>query len=347
MIEVRDLTKKFGRFTALDGISCTIADNCIYGLVGSNGAGKSTLLRILAGVYKADAGTVTIDGQRIWENPEAKSRIAYVSDELFYLPGANMKAMADMYGSLYARFDKEKFRKLADELGLDTAKSLNTFSKGMRRQSLTILALATDPDYIYFDETFDGLDPVVRNFIKRLIVEEMNSRGATAIITSHSLRELEDTCDQLALLHKGGLVLESDIGKVKTSRFKVQVGFTHDFSEADFAGLDITLFRKSGSVANMIISGDKDETVAQLEAMSPVILDVLPLSLEEVFTYEMQALGYTFDISKEELPFAYGTPEQPHTERQETREFTVTREYIGTPENTQAPAESDERGGEQ
>jgi len=299
MIEVKNLTKRFGNFTALENINCTIQDNCIYGMVGSNGAGKSTLLRILAGVYRQDGGSAEVDGERIWENPAAKSRIAYVSDELYYMSGASMKRMADMYRSLYPHFDRNKFFRLAGELGLDTSKSINTFSKGMRRQSMTILALATEPDYIYFDETFDGLDPVVRNFVKKLIVEEMNTRGATAIITSHSLRELEDTCDQLALLHKGGLVLESDIGRVKTSRFKVQIGFNREFSEADFEGLKITLFRKNGSVANMIINGDRDETIERLRAMQPVILDVLPLSLEEVFTYEMQALGYAFDIDME------------------------------------------------
>lgn len=334
MIEVRNVTKKFGSFTALDNLNCTISDNCIYGMVGSNGAGKSTLLRILAGVYRQDAGNVTMDGVPIWENPQAKARLAYVSDELYYLSGANMKRMADMYGSLYARFDREKFNRLANELGLDVNKSLNTFSKGMRRQSLTILALATDPDYIYFDETFDGMDPVVRNYIKRLIVEEMNSRGATAIITSHSLRELEDTCDQLALLHKGGIVLESDIGKVKTSRFKVQIGFTHDFSETDFAGMDITLFRKSGSVANMIINGDREATVARLEAMQPVILDVLPLSLEEVFTYEMQALGYTFDLE-----------DKAAGEEQHSASGSSDAELAGDAQDAQENSEA--RGGEQ
>ena len=299
MIEVKNLTKRFGKFVALENINCTIQDNCIYGMVGSNGAGKSTLLRILAGVYRQDSGEALMDGKKIWENPASKARIAYISDELFYHTGASMKNMAATYGSLYPNFDSLKFFRLANELGLDTAKSLNTFSKGMRRQAITILGLASNPDYIYFDETFDGMDPVVRNFVKRLIVEEMTSRGASAIITSHSLRELEDTCDQLALLHKGGIVLESDIGKVKTSRFKVQIGFTRDFSEADFEGLDITLYKQSGSVANMLISGDREETIARLQAMNPVILDVLPLSLEEVFTYEMQALGYAFDIDME------------------------------------------------
>lgn len=299
MIEVKGLTKRFGTFTALDNISCTIQDNCIYGLVGSNGAGKSTLLRILSGVYKPDLGDALVDGSPIFENPSVKSRIVYVPDELYYISGGSMKQMAVMYASLYPGFDKQKFYRMANELGLDTNKSLNTFSKGMRRQSLTILGLAANPDYIYFDETFDGLDPVVRTFIKKIIVEEMNSRGATAIITSHSLRELEDTCDQLALLHKGGLIFESDISGIKTSRYKVQIAFDRPFERSDFKDIDITLFKKSGSVATLIINGKRDETLEKLRAMHPVILDILPLSLEEVFTYEMRALGYSFDIDEE------------------------------------------------
>ena len=298
MIEVKGLTKKFGEEAALENISCTISDNCIYGLVGSNGAGKSTLLRILAGVYKPDSGSALMDGEPIWENPKAKARLAYVSDELYYISGATMERMAQMYRGLYPAFAMDKFKKLSKELGLDPQKSLNTFSKGMRRQAITILALSANPDYIYFDETFDGLDPVVRNYFKKLIIDDMAERGASAIITSHSLRELEDTCDQLALLHRGGLVLESDIGKMKTSRFKVQVGFNREFAREDFAGMDIALFKKNGSVANMIISGDRDKTVAQLSAMNPAILDILPLSLEEVFTYEMQLLGYELGLEE-------------------------------------------------
>lgn len=299
MIEVRNLTKRFDDFTALENISCTIQDNCIYGMVGSNGAGKSTLLRVLAGVYKQNSGTATMDGKPIWENPEAKSRIAYVSDELYYLGGATMERMALMYGSLYPYFDRDKFNRLANTLGLDTKKNLGMFSKGMRRQSMTILALAANPSYIYFDETFDGLDPVIRNYVKKLIVDEMSSRGATAIITSHSLRELEDTCDQLALIHKGGIVLESDIEQMKTSRFKVQIAFNKEFGPEDFRDLDVTMFKKNGSVANMIINGNREDTVTRLKNMNPVILDVLPLSLEEIFTYEMQALGYAFDVESD------------------------------------------------
>lgn len=292
MIQAQNLTKHFDDFVALDNITCTIPQGCVYGMVGSNGAGKSTFLRAITGVYRPDKGTVLIDGEPIYENPVKKSEIAYVADGLFFLTGASMNRMADLYKAANPKFDYVRFRKMTDMFSLDPKKPINTFSKGMKRQAATILALSTHPQYIFFDETFDGLDPVMRNVVKNLICEDVLERNATAIITSHSLRELEDTCDQLALLHKGGLVLESDIQDLKTSLFKVQIAFNHEFDESDFATLTVLNYVKRGSVANLIVRGDKDETVAKLSAMSPVLLDVLPLSLEEVFTYEMEALGY-------------------------------------------------------
>ncbi len=296
MIKTENLTKRFGDFVALDNISCTINDGCIYGMVGSNGAGKSTFLRTISGVYKADSGTAELNGDPIYENPEMKSRIAYVPDELFYLAGATMERMATMYRSIYPGFDYERFKQLARDLGLDTRKGLNTFSKGMRRQAITILALAAKPDYIFFDETFDGLDPVMRNYIKKLICQDVVDRGASAIITSHSLRELEDTCDQLALLHRGGLVLESDVQNLKTSQFKIQIAFRDDYTNDIFEGVDVVHSTRHGSVTNMIVRGDRSETVMRLSALNPILLDVLPLTLEEVFTYEMEALGYSFNL---------------------------------------------------
>ncbi len=293
MIQTHGLTKRFDDFVALDNISCTIPQGCIYGMVGSNGAGKSTFLRVLAGIYRADSGSVTFDDEPIYENPRKKSEIAFVPDGLFFLGGANMNRMAKLYAAIHPDFDNARFVQLTKMFGLDPQKNLNTFSKGMKRQAATILALSAHPQYIFFDETFDGLDPVMRHTVKNLICEEVLERNATAIITSHSLRELEDTCDQLALLHKGGLVLESDIQNLKTSLFKVQIAFSHEFGEADFGMLEILNFVKRGSVANLIVRGNRDETVAKLSELSPILLDVLPLSLEEVFTYEMEALGYT------------------------------------------------------
>lgn len=296
MIKAEHLTKVFDDFCALNNISCAINDGCIYGMVGSNGAGKSTFLRIITGVYKADSGQVSIDGENVWDNPSVKSRIAYVPDELYFLPSATMERMADLYASVFKNFDRKRFRELAAAFNLDTKKQIGTFSKGMKRQTATVLSLASKPDYIFFDETFDGLDPVMRNYVKNLICEDVLDRGSTAIITSHSLRELEDTCDQLALLHKGGLVLESDIQNLKTAQFKVQIAFDREYDKSMFDGIEILHFNRHGSVSNMIVKGDRDETVDKLQAMNPVILELLPLSLEEVFTYEMEALGYSFNI---------------------------------------------------
>lgn len=294
MIGANNVTKKFDNFTALDGISCKIESGCIYGLVGSNGAGKSTFLRVLAGVYRSDQGDVTIDGEPIYENPSVKKKIMLVPDDLYFLPGASMLRMKKLYKSVYPDFDDKRFSELSECFGLDVKKNLNTFSKGMRRQAATVLALSARPEYIFFDETFDGLDPIMRNVVKRLICEDILDRKATAIITSHSLRELEDTCDQLSLLHKGGLVFESDIQNLKTSLFKVQIAFDKEYDKSKFTGMDILKFTKRGSVSNIIVRGDRDLTVAALSSMKPTLLDVLPLSLEEVFTYEMEALGYKF-----------------------------------------------------
>lgn len=295
MIEVKNLTKKFDNFVAVDRLTCSIPDGCIYGMVGSNGAGKSTFLRVVSGVYRADGGTVTLDGKPIYENTDAKAQIILVPDELYFLHGANMNRMADLYKTVYPNFDKARYKELTAAFGLDPKKNVATFSKGMRRQAATILSLSAKPQYIFFDETFDGLDPIMRTLVKKIICQDVADRKATAVITSHSLRELEDTCDQLALLHKGGLVLESDVQNLKTSLLKIQIAFKEDFDESRFEGINILSFVKKGSVANLIVKGEREEVRTKLAATFPVLLDILPLTLEEVFTYEMEALGYKFN----------------------------------------------------
>lgn len=294
MIRADNVTKRFEDFTALDSVNCQIPNGCIYGMVGSNGAGKSTFLRLMAGVYRADGGTIFIDEEDVFDNEKIKNRIAYVPDELYFLSGANMNRMAELYGVAYQNFDRKRYEYLAGSFGLDVKKNLNTFSKGMRRQAATILALSAKPDYIFFDETFDGLDPVMRNLVKGLICQDVLERKATAIITSHSLRELEDTCDQLALLHKGGLIFESDIQNLKTSLFKVQIAFLEEYDRSVFDGIEILHYMKRGSVANLIVRGERDAVMAKLRDMNPTLVEILPLTLEEVFTYEMEALGYQF-----------------------------------------------------
>jgi ABC-2 type transport system ATP-binding protein len=294
MITVENLTKKFENFTALDGISCSIMDGCIYGMVGSNGAGKSTFLRLVTGIYKADSGKINVDDMEVYENPKAKGLMAFVPDELYFLNGASMNRMAQLYEAVYPDFDRKRYVHLTESFQLDPKKNLATFSKGMKRQAATILALSCKPKYLFMDETFDGLDPVMRNLVKSIICQDVEERKATAILTSHSLRELEDTCDQLSLLHKGGLVFESDITSLKTSLFKVQVAFHEEYGKEKFQDIEVLHYQKRGSVTNIIVRGDREAVVRRIQRMEPVILEVLPLSLEEVFTYEMEALGYAF-----------------------------------------------------
>lgn len=203
-----------------------------------------------------------------------------------------MNRMAAFYAAVYEHFDRARFAELTRVFGLDPKKRIASFSKGMRRQAATILALSSKPDYIFFDETFDGLDPVMREVVKKIIYADICDRASTAVITSHSLRELEDTCDRLALLHKGGLVFENDVEHLKTSLFKVQIAFSEAFNQERFTGLDIRHYSQKGRVASMIAGGDRDQAVETLKAMQPVLLDVLPLSLDEVCIYEMDALGY-------------------------------------------------------
>lgn len=295
MIKTESLTKTFGDFTAVKEISCQIPKGSIYGMVGSNGAGKSTFLRLISGVYLPDSGSITIDDEPVYENPHVKAKISYVPDTLFFLAGASMNRMAKFYASIYDTFDMERFAELTEAFELNPKANIHSFSKGMKRQASIILSLCCHTDYMFFDETFDGLDPVMRNLVKSLICKDVLERNATAIITSHSLRELEDICDQLALLHKGGLVLQSDIQDLKTKQYKVQVAFREDYDESLFADIPHFHFKKSGSVSSMIVKGEHDFTVAKLQSLSPILLDILPLTLEEVFTYEMETLGYNFD----------------------------------------------------
>ena len=294
MICAKNLTMKFDDFTALKNLNCEIPESCIYGLVGSNGAGKSTFLRLISGVYRPNEGEITIDGKQVYENPEVKKQILYVPDELYFLPQSNMNRMAELYSSIYDAFSYERFENLTQTFGLNPRANINTFSKGMKRQAATILALSCMPKFLFFDETFDGLDPLMRNLVKQVIYNDVLERKTTTIVTSHSLRELEDTCDQLALLHKGGIVFESDIQNLKTSLFKVQVAFKEAYGKERFGDIEMLDYNQMGSVCTFIAKGNKDEVIHKIRTLDPVLLDVLPLNLEEVFIYEMESLGYAF-----------------------------------------------------
>lgn len=294
MLQAEHVTKRFGSFTALSDISCTVPDGCIYGLVGSNGAGKSTFLRTACGIYKADEGAVTFDGLPVFDNPVAKANIVFVPDELYFLNNATVERMAALYASAYRTFNKERYFELIGQFCLPRKTSVRTFSKGMRRLTAIALALAVQPQLILFDETMDGLDPIMRHIVKSVIAEDITVRGTAAVVVSHSLRELEDLCDQLALLHQGGIVLQRDVTDLKTAVFKVQIAFGDPFDRSYFEGFDIVHYQQQGMVANIIINGDREQAETHLRAMEPLLCEVLPLTLEEVFTYELQARNYDF-----------------------------------------------------
>lgn len=294
MIKVRGLSKRFTDVFVLDNLSAEIKDNTIYGLVGANGAGKSTLLRIINSVYDADAGKVLVDGKEIVDDISLKQDMVFVPDDLFFYNGYTLMDTAKYYQSLYEKFDMNYLLDLAGLLKLETNKKINTFSKGMKRQCAIICALATNAKYMFFDETFDGLDPVVRNLIKRIVAKQMEDNKMTVVMTSHNLRELEDICDNLGLLYKGGILFESDIDSLKTDMCKVQISLKGEFGKKNFDALDILSFKKNGSVATIVIRDKKKKSKEILESMNPVILDFIPLTLEEVFIYEMEAIGYEF-----------------------------------------------------
>ena len=230
-----------------------------------------------------------------------KKQMMFVPDELYFLPAANLLRMASFYANLFPTFDYQRFHQLVEAFHLPAKKPIGTFSKGMKRQAAILLALSARPRIMLFDETFDGLDPIMRKLVKSLICNDVAQHGVTAIITSHSLRELEDTCDQLVLLHKGDVILESDVGDLKVGVSKVQAAFDYEFDQQLFADLDLVSFTKAGSVANIIVKGNREEIEVKLTAKKPLICEVLPMTLEEVFTYEMTAMGYDFTQVLEEL----------------------------------------------
>ena len=296
MIEIKNLTKSFNDDKiVLENLNCTIKDNAIYGLVGANGAGKSTLLRLITSIYKSDSGSILIDDKEVFDNEEIKQDIVFVPDDLYFYSNYTLMDMAEYYKSLYQSFDMNYLINHANTLKLNINAKLSSYSKGMKRQCALLCALATKAKYMLFDETFDGLDPVIRKYFKSLLADLMIDNKRTIIMTSHNLRELEDICDNLGLLYKGSILFESDIDTIKTNMFKVQVSLKSDFNKSTFKGLKVLSYKKIGSVATLIINDDKKDSRVVLEKLKPLILDYLPLTLEEVFIYQMEALGYEFN----------------------------------------------------
>ena len=297
MIEINELSKFYTEsgVLSLDKVTLEIPEKSIVGLIGTNGAGKSTLLRIAAGIYRQDSGTLLIDGEQVYENNAAKSKIAYISDEQYYQPGMTMKRMAAIHASLREGFSMEKFNRLAQRFGLDVNRRLSGFSKGMRRQSDIAIALSYGAKYLLCDETFDGLDPLTREKTKRIFIEEIMDNGATILMSSHNLREMEDICDRIVLIHKGQLVISANVDDMRGQVSKYQVVFSG--SNISIAAINPSQLTVSGKMHSFIASGDPQEIEKQLAEIaegagsSLVYCEAVPLTLEEVFSYKLESSG--------------------------------------------------------
>ena len=296
MIQVLNVSKAFPEVKALDNLSCSIKKGSIYGLIGSNGSGKSTLLRLLSGVYKPDCGIIKIDDKSVFEDVYSKGRTFFLSDEPYVLPNYCILDMARYYKMFYKNWSDERFLELCNIFSLPTKRPIKNFSKGMQKQAAILLGMSTQPDYYFFDETFDGLDPVMRHLVKRLLMEEIAEREVTVIMTSHNLRELEDMCDHVGLLHQGRIIFERDIDDMRLSIHKIQMAHHSMPPKEAFDDVEYLHFEQRGSVTLIIVRGDEAEVLEKMKKHNPVILESIPLTLEEVFIYEMEVAGY--DIQK-------------------------------------------------
>ncbi|MDR2655020.1 MAG: ABC transporter ATP-binding protein [Oscillospiraceae bacterium] len=292
MISVASFTKKFDGRPALDNISLNISDNSVYGLLGSNGSGKSTLLRSIAGVYTPDGGDILADGKTVFKNLEFKNSLFFVSDEPFYFAQSSLTEMSGFYKKFYTGWNENTYRRLCEVFPLDASARIAGFSKGMKRQALIILSLSCSPRYLLLDEAFDGLDPVMRSALKKVIAEKIADSSMTVIVTSHNVGEFENLCDTVAIIHKGRKVLERENSGDAGNIVKAQLAFAAEPDAGMFRDFDVLNFEMRGRLATLTIRGGFGETQARLEAMNPLFLDILPTTLEEIFIYEMEAAGY-------------------------------------------------------
>ena len=286
MLEIKNVVKTFGSFRALDDLTLTVPKGAVYGLVGPNGAGKSTAIRHLTGVYRPDSGEITMDGRPIYENPETKSAIGYIPDDVFYFPSATLEDMRRFYQGIYPRFDADLFQRLYEVFQLPKNAPIRRFSKGMQKQAAFHLTICTRPEVLILDEPVDGLDPVMRRQVMSLILSDVAEHGTTVLISSHNLRELEDVCDHVGIMDHGKMLLEKSLADMQGRTHKLQlVGDTPE-------GLDVLHESVSGRLKTLIVRGQAWEISTKAAAAKPAYFDVLPLSLEEIFIYELGGVDY-------------------------------------------------------
>lgn len=306
MIESVNLTKKFDDVTAVDHVDAEIREGCVFGLVGTNGAGKSTFLRLAAGILKPDEGTVRIDGAAVYGNAAARQSFFYIPDDQYFFSNVTPREMAHFFRGIYPAFDADRFSRLLTAFELPEKRKINTFSKGMKKQLSILLGISSGTKYLFCDETFDGLDPVMRQAVKSLLANDMSERGLTPVITSHNLRELEDICDHVGLLHKGGILFSRDLEDMKLNIHKVQCVLKPEQTKEALLsqladpvsenGLALLLTEQRGSILTLTVRGSGTELASRMEAFSPLFYEIVPLSLEEIFISETEVKGY--DIKK-------------------------------------------------
>ena len=286
MLKLENITKTFGSFKALDDLTMTVPKGAVYGLVGPNGAGKSTAIRHMTGVYRPDSGSVTVLDQPVYENPAVKETIGYIPDDIFYFPSATLEDMRSFYKGIYPRFDDQLFDRLYEVFQLPKKSPIRRFSKGMQKQAAFHLAICTRPELLILDEPVDGLDPVMRRQVWSLILSDVAQRETTVLISSHNLRELEDICDHVGIMDHGKMLLERSLADMQGSTHKLQM-----VGEPPL-GLDVLHETQTGRLKTLIVRGDANEITLKVSASNPLYFDVLPLSLEEIFIYEMGGVDY-------------------------------------------------------
>lgn len=296
MIKADNLTKRFQGVTAVDHIHAEIQDGTVFGLIGTNGAGKSTFLRMAAGILKPDEGTITLDGEAVFEDTRVKARCFYIPDEPYFLGNGTADDMKTFYQGIYPNFDADRFGKLLKSFELDGRRKIQTFSKGMKKQLAVLLGICAGTDYLFCDETFDGLDPVMRQTVKSLFANDIEERHLTPVIASHNLRELEDICDHVGLLHRGGMLFSKDLDDMKMNIHKIQCVLPAGLDRTNLQDLDIMTTEQRGSLLTLTVRGQKEEIQARMQSYHPVFFEMIPLSLEEIFISETEVAGY--DIKK-------------------------------------------------
>ncbi|GEA15141.1 MAG: acetoin utilization transport system ATP-binding protein [Moorella sp. (in: firmicutes)] len=292
MIEVRKLSKSFGRFKALENVNIDVKKGSVYGLLGPNGAGKTTLIKHLAGVYRQDAGTITIAGQPVYDNPAVKSFLVYIPDDLYFFSQYSIEETAQFYASFYPAWNWERYRVLKQVFSIDPRRRITRLSKGMQKQVAFWLGICVMPRVMILDEPVDGLDPVMRKKVWNLVLQDVAERETTVLVSSHNLRELEDVCDHVGILYNGTILVEKNLDDLKTDIHKLQVAFAGEVPPDLLRSGTILHREQNGSILLLVVKGDKEQILAEIRRANPVILDVLPLTLEEIFIYELGGSGY-------------------------------------------------------